>query len=74
MMMLVLPVALTAFTSDCMLAAWYGTPGQVPPILRQAQAAAESWLLSGYGSLNKSKITELLDLNAFATDVQNAGA
>jgi hypothetical protein len=49
------------------------TPEHVPPSRRQVQAAVEPLLLSGHGSLNKSKMTAELFLKVFATDVQNAG-
>src|SRR5258708_39611848 len=44
-----------------------------PPFSRHCQAAVvdppSAW--SGYGSLNRSKITALLPLKGLATDVQN---
>src|SRR6266567_148148 len=44
-----------------------------PPFSRHCQAAVvdppSAW--SGYGSLNRSKITALLPLKVLATDVQN---
>ena len=69
----VAPVARMAFTSDCIPAASYGTPGQVPPSRQHVQAASLSWLLSGTGSLKSSRITASLPLNVVATSVQKAG-
>src|SRR5579859_7536628 len=73
-MMFVAPVARIAFRRVCVPAAGYDTPGHVPPSRKHCQAAVVSPLLSGKGSLNTSKMTELLLLNVLATEVQKAGA
>src|SRR4051812_32310737 len=76
MMTLVAPVARTALTRLCMPATWYPIPVQVPPSRRQVHAAVglEKLLAkSGNGSLNRSKMTALLPLNAVATWLQNVG-
>src|SRR5690349_7220244 len=67
------------FTSDCVPTAVYAeplnvTPEHVPPSRRQVQAAVESALLSGNGSLNRSNMTVSFPLNVVATEVQKAGA
>src|SRR5689334_21289936 len=50
-------------------------PGQVPPSRQQVQAVvAFPVARSTYGSLNRSKMTASLPLNALATPVQNDGA
>src|SRR2546428_8677441 len=70
---LVAPVPRTASTSSCIPAAWKLMPLQVPPSRQQRQASGVSELLSGNGSLNRSKITRLLPLKATATWRQNSG-
>src|SRR3989442_15580027 len=70
---LVAPVLRTASTSSCIPAAWKVMPLQVPPSRQQRQASGVSALLSGNGSLNRSKITRLLPLKAAATWRQNSG-
>src|SRR2546422_428156 len=60
MMTLVAPVPRTAVTSSCIPAAWKLMPVHVPPSRQQRQASGVSALLSGNGSLNRSKITRLL--------------
>src|SRR5436305_11005427 len=67
MMTFFAPVARTVFTSSCMPATWNPMPVQVPPSFQQRHASAELELLSGYGSLNRSKITDALSLYAVAT-------
>src|SRR5438093_13397074 len=62
MMTLVAPVPRTASTSSCIPAAVKLTPRQDPPSRQQRQASGVSELLSGNGSLNKSKITLVLPL------------
>src|SRR3954452_21706585 len=74
-MTLVAPVARTVLTRPWKPATWYGMPAQVPPSRQHFQPDVASPVArSGYGSLNRSKITALLPLNAFATPVQNDGA
>lgn len=47
-------------------------PGQVPPSRQQVHACSEVEVArSGYGSLNRSKTIDVLDLNVLATLVQN---
>src|SRR3954447_1527246 len=74
-MTLVAPVARTVSTRPWKPATWYGMPAQVPPSRQHLQPLLASPVArSGYGSLNRSKMTASLPLNAFATPVQNAGA
>src|SRR5256886_10485830 len=67
MITLVAPVPRTASTSSCIPAAWKVMPLQVPPSRQQRHASGVSALLSGNGSLNRSKITRSLPLYAAAT-------
>src|SRR2546430_10483279 len=60
MITLVAPVPRTASTSSCIPAAWKVMPLQVPPSRQQRHASGVSELLSGNGSLNRSKITRSL--------------
>src|SRR5689334_16327860 len=69
----VAPVDRTASSSSCMPAAVYETPGHVPPFLTHVHAAVVFRLLSGNGSLNRSKTTERLSLKVCATAAQNVG-
>src|SRR5260221_10079169 len=74
MMTLFAPVHRTALTRVCIPATSYGIPTQSrPPCSQHCQPA--DWLLwlawSGYGSLNRAKMTALLPLNAFGTDFPN---
>src|SRR5213595_2737566 len=66
-MTFVAPVLRTESTSSCIPAAWKLMPLHVPPSRQQRHASGVSALLSGYGSLNKSKITALLCPYAVAT-------
>src|SRR6476646_9610736 len=74
MMTFCAPVARTEFTRVWKPATWYGMPVQVPPFFQQFHPAVLSKFAanSGNGSLNRSNITAVLFLNAFATLVQNA--
>src|SRR3977135_1328649 len=67
MITFVAPVLRTVSTSCCMPAAWNVMPVQVPPSRQQRHASGVSELLSGNGSLNKSKITRLLPAEAAET-------
>src|SRR5437879_10182663 len=73
MITLVAPVPRTASTSSCIPAAWKLMPLQLPPSRQQRHASGVSELLSGNGSLNRSKITRSLPLYAVATCLQNSG-
>src|SRR5690349_16182002 len=74
-MTLVAPVARTALTRLWNPATGYGIPAQVPPSRQHFQPEVASPVArSGYGSLNRSRTTASLPLNAVATPVQNAGA
>src|SRR6266581_7024590 len=70
---LVAPVPRTVLTSSCIPAAWKLIPLHVPPSRQQRHASGVSALLSGNGSLNRSKITALLCPYAVATWRQNSG-
>src|SRR2546428_2913950 len=59
MMTFVAPVLRTESTSSCIPAAWKLMPVQVPPSRQQRHASTVFELLSGNGSLNRSKITRL---------------
>src|SRR5450759_2751893 len=72
MITFVAPVVRTAVTSSCIPAAWYVIPLHVPPSRQQRQASGVSRLLSGKGSLNRSKMTALFPLNAVASCRQNS--
>src|SRR5437016_12447686 len=72
-MTFVAPVLRIVSTSSCIPAAWKLTPVQVPPSRQQRHASGVSELLSGKGSLNRSKITRLLLAYAAATSLQNCG-
>src|SRR5260370_29170072 len=77
MMTLFAPVDRTALTRVCIPATSYGIPTQSrPPCSQHCQPA--DWLLwlawSGYGSLDKSKITVLFPLDGAGTHIHNATA
>src|SRR5258708_18702526 len=76
MMTLFAPVDGTALTRVCMPATLYENPAQSPPPCSQhRQPAAMLWLAwSGYGSLNRSKMTASLALNPCALDFHNRTA
>src|SRR5882672_11454847 len=73
MMTFVAPALRTESTSSCIPAAWKLIPVQVPPSRQQRHASGVFELLSGNGSLNRSKITRLLPPYAAATSRQNFG-
>src|SRR5712691_9147420 len=69
----VTPALRTESTSSCIPAAWKLMPVHVPPSRQQRHASGVFELLSGNGSLNRSKITRLLPPYAAATSRQNFG-
>src|SRR5262245_28217519 len=75
MITFVAPVARTALTRLWNPATGKPMPGQVPPSWKQVQPASTLFAgMSGNGSLNRSRTTASLPLNAFATPVQNRDA
>src|ERR1044072_4738813 len=73
MMTFVAPAARTESTNSCIPAAWKLMPVHVPPSRQQRHASGVFALLSGNGSLNRSKITRVLSPYAAATSRQNLG-
>src|ERR1035438_7348588 len=74
MMTLFAPVARTVLTRVCIPATGQEIPAvhEEPPLRQHCQAAVSlGSARSGYGSLNRSKITASLPLNAGATEDQN---
>jgi hypothetical protein len=74
MITLFAPAARTALTNACIPATGYEMPGEQarPPCNQHVQAAVSvASADSGYGSLNRSKITASLPANVDATEDQN---
>src|SRR5258706_14772332 len=69
----VAPAARTESTNSCIPDAWKLRPVHVPPSRQQRHASGVFELLSGNGSLNRSKITRGLPPYAAATSPQNFG-